>query len=582
MKLNKKLSLLLLTISILPMLYISIFTYSQYVRTINHHFSTMAEKEYDLLTNRIRDIYNDIRKDMYSLNSYSEDAGSIINTLRTLSEQETVSNHDIYTYVKSVRSDCQTILSNHKYIHGIYMMTLKDIVFGHYTTSKDLIPNSRYHAKDDDWYQYTLSQNGRICIFPKAHYSMIASDEEYVLVTQLVRDADHSFDPIGILLMICSPDLFDLNRYNSMSDFSYMELSHINSTIPLYSNIADKSEISENIESKRIPQTPFVLSMMIDYKAFTQDYQITRFLIIALIGVCLLFSTFMIFYFHHTFIQPIQELTQLMVLNKPASENSISMYEYRQDEIGILYRQYDQMLSQINTSIKSEYRNKLVILDAQMQSLEARINSHFLFNTLESINSMAELADQNEISTMSLALGNMFRYAIKTDKELVTLEEELKHLEDYHSIQRIRFNDRYRLILNIEDAALHQPMLKLILQPLVENALTHGLDYCHYGDEICISAHISDQTLILCVRDNGRGMNAELLEKVNKNLNRTSDFVALGRRKKESIGLANIQTRIRLYYGQGYGITIDSTESEGTTMKVTIPILDPPDSASDK
>ena len=234
------------------------------------------------------------------------------------------------------------------------------------------------------------------------------------------------------------------------------------------------------------------------------------------------------------------------------------------------------MLDEINEGIQRDYQNRLIVLDAQMKALEARINSHFLFNTLESINSMAELADNKEIATMSLALGDMFRYAIKTPGEIVTLTDELKHVDDYASIQLIRFNGKFRLEKNIPPALLSCPVLKLILQPLVENALFHGLNYCTTGDLITISAVQENLLLHISVSDNGVGMNPETLAMLRSTLMNQNSFSEIGHHSGQSIGLGNIHARIQLYYGKQYGLSIASAENIGTRITITIPITGNP------
>ena len=248
----------------------------------------------------------------------------------------------------------------------------------------------------------------------------------------------------------------------------------------------------------------------------------------------------------------------------------------RTDEIGTLYNEYSHMLDEINEGIRRDYQNRLIVLDAQMKALEARINSHFLFNTLESINSMAELADNKEIATMSLALGDMFRYAIKTPGEIVTLTDELKHVDDYASIQLIRFNGKFRLEKNIPPALLSCPVLKLILQPLVENALFHGLNYCTAGDLITISAVQENLLLHISVSDNGVGMNPETLAMLRSTLMNQNSFSEIGHQSGQSIGLGNIHARIQLYYGKQYGLSIASAENIGTRITITIPITGNP------
>ena len=251
-----------------------------------------------------------------------------------------------------------------------------------------------------------------------------------------------------------------------------------------------------------------------------------------------------------------------------------SQYLNRTDEIGTLYNEYNNMIEELNSSIKRDYQDKLIALDAQMKSLEARINSHFLFNTLESINSIAEIEDNERIATMSLALGNMFRYSIKTPSELVTIEDELKNVHDYVCIQQIRFDHKFSVAVNIPQEMYQQKVLKLILQPLVENGLYHGLNYCTAGDTITIHGRIEDAYIYLNVDDNGKGMSPETLQSLNERLLKEATFTELGHRTKHSIGLKNIQTRIELYYGRGYGLTVTSRENMGTQIQIKIPVLE--------
>jgi len=216
----------------------------------------------------------------------------------------------------------------------------------------------------------------------------------------------------------------------------------------------------------------------------------------------------------------------------------------------------------------------LILLDAQMRSLESQINAHFLYNTLESINSIAAIEDVPNISTMALALGNMFRYSIKTQSELVPLAEEIRHVQDFVSIQLIRCDYAFSLEVDVSDSLKEKKVLKLILQPLVENALYHGLNYCMEGDRISLGAVREDSHLLLTISDNGKGMAAEELEKLQKQLNQKQEFTELGKRYGQSIGIKNIHTRIRLYYGGYYGLQISSQPGRGTSVRVILPMMD--------
>jgi two-component system sensor histidine kinase YesM len=255
--------------------------------------------------------------------------------------------------------------------------------------------------------------------------------------------------------------------------------------------------------------------------------------------------------------------------------NKVSKEKYlmRTDEIGVLYNEYNRMIEELNTFIKNEYQNKLITLDSQMKSLEAQINSHFLYNTLESINSIAEIEEVESISTMSLALGNMFRYSIKTQSELVTIQDELNHVNDYIAIQKIRFDNKFSLITDIPEGMNELKVLKLIMQPIIENALYHGLNYCNFGSLIKIHGYINDSNIFIEICDDGKGMTEEQVLVLENSFKETAQFTELGHRNKQSIGLKNIHTRIALYYGQGYGLSVHSAMNEGTIITIKLPLL---------
>lgn len=139
--------------------------------------------------------------------------------------------------------------------------------------------------------------------------------------------------------------------------------------------------------------------------------------------------------------------------------------------------------------------------------------------------------------------------------------------------QQIRFDYRFRLIVDMTDDFKQQRVLKLILQPLVENALYHGLKYCSCGDLITITGQMENRYLLIDVRDNGQGMEEAQLSALQKMLDQEASFTELGHRNKQSIGLKNIHSRIELYYGRGYGLTITSSYGEWTNIRIRLPVL---------
>mgnify|MGYP002510918243 CR=1 FL=1 len=575
MKLKKKMLLFFIVATIIPFTCMTLFAYTQYVRIMNNHVASIADNQFANLSQTVQDSYRSIRQTVSFLTFYSTDGNSILATLRELKAAEGApSDFDMYQASQNIKTMCQSVVYNQRNLRGIYVFTQDRSVFGHSRNSNGGI-SSDYDPMEDEWYQETLARNGGAYISPTGVYPMFREDAECFFIAHLIRDVDRRFDPLGVIVLAYSPEMFDLSQENALADMTLITLTNASDQAVMYTN-EDEVDIvptERNSRAEEIFQTPFALQMAVDYDSLAYEYNKTLAGIIVSAIVCLGCALLFLLQFTRSFINPVEELSARMTQKQGTPEDSRAGYENRRDEIGILYRQYYHMMKEINESIRTEYQNKLIILDSQMKALEARINSHFLFNTLESINSMAELAEQEQISTMSLALGHMFRYAIKTESELVTIREELDHVRDYMTIQRIRCDDRFQFIQDVPEELMCQKMLKLVFQPIVENSLSHGLEYGNSGDRIALSARLVDGQIHISISDNGKGILQEKMESLNRQLQEEATFTELGHRKKESIGLKNIQTRIELYYGKGYGLTIGSRQGEGTRIEIRVPVF---------
>lgn len=580
MKLKKKLSLFFTIITIIPLTCMTLFAYSQYVRIINRHIQTIAENQFDNLSMKVQDSYKSIRQTLSFLTFYSTDETSIISTLRRLNRMDSdISDYDKYLASENIKTAFQSAMYNQTYVEGIYVFTSDRMLLGHSHSWSDGISSS-YDPADDEWYQETIALHGSLYISPVDVYPMFGTDSECFFVSHLIRDVDRNFEPLGVLVLEYSPDFFDLSQETALTDISLITLTNSANQSVIYTNrekcSLDITPTEQNSTVKPVFLTPFELSMTIDYDTLSSEYNTTLLLLLVLAVLCVICISLFLVQLTHSFINPIQELSGHMLQKPMTHADFSSVHENRSDEIGVLYRQYHTMIMELNSFIKTEYQNKLILLDSQMKALEARINSHFLFNTLESINSMAELADQEQISTMALALGHMFRYAIKTESELVTVRDELNHVLDYITIQSIRCDNPFSFVEDIPQELYDQKILKLIFQPIVENSLSHGLEYGNSGDKILLSVRMEQNLLQITLQDNGRGICPERLVTLQQQLHQEATFTELGHRTKESIGLKNIQSRIELYYGKGYGLTITSVEGEGTQIHIRVPVF--PDS----
>ncbi len=213
---------------------------------------------------------------------------------------------------------------------------------------------------------------------------------------------------------------------------------------------------------------------------------------------------------------------------------------------------------------------------AEYLALQNQINPHFLYNTLEGIRSEALCAGIDGVAKMAEALAKFFRYTISNVDNLVTLEDELSNTWNYYSIQQYRFGDRLKVRIEYGDEdekdalMLHLP--KLTLQPIVENSIYHGIERKIGTGNLCIKIQTTENRLIIIISDDGLGMSEEQLKTINKKLQEISlDGVAPKQDKKGGIAIANVNNRIKLLFGEEYGIYIYSTVNVGTDVTITLP-----------
>ncbi|RJX38673.1 sensor histidine kinase [Paenibacillus pinisoli] len=238
----------------------------------------------------------------------------------------------------------------------------------------------------------------------------------------------------------------------------------------------------------------------------------------------------------------------------------------RQDEFGVLYRGIRKMVEDLESHIERSSHTMAQHKLAQYGALKSQINPHFLANALESIQMKAILSGQRDISEMVGLLGRLFRLHIQTGKEIVTLKEELEHTRLYVKVQQMRFGDRIRYSEQLEAGTETLAVLHFTLQPIVENAIVHGLEGRSGPGHLRISSLIDGSDLIIQVEDDGTGMTAAKLDELRRSLSQPSDTLG-----SEHIGVKNVHDRIRYYYGEGYGLELMSAQGEGTTVTVRIP-----------
>ena len=279
---------------------------------------------------------------------------------------------------------------------------------------------------------------------------------------------------------------------------------------------------------------------------------------IPLIAGCLFIIVVLGLLFSRVFTRKIEELTRNMDQVNHGSRE-VTVYSDSSDEIGIMVNSFRKMMDEINRLIDEVYVNKIALKEYELKALQAQINPHFLYNTLSMMNWMAIRSNQMDISKVTLALSTFYRTALSKGEDVVTVENCIQNTKAYLEIQLVMHDHSFTVDWEIDPTIKNEKMPKLLLQPIVENAIEHGIDEKEEGDKnLALSFHGKEDIVEITVRDNGKGMEQEKAEKL-------VTYQAKG------YGLKNVNDRIHLLYGNEYGIQIFSELGIGTTVVMRFP-----------
>ena len=295
--------------------------------------------------------------------------------------------------------------------------------------------------------------------------------------------------------------------------------------------------------------------------------------IVYILFTCVIISLVLVvivsFKFSRTLTNPIFKLKRLMK-QAESGDLTVRFTFQHNDEIGELGQSFNHMIARIDQLIQMVYVEQENKRTAEMKSLQEQIKPHFLYNTLDTISWMARDYDAEDIVRLVDALTNMFRIGLSHGKDIITVKEEITHVSNYLYIQKIRYKDKLNYVIHVDESLYAIEVPKLILQPLVENAIYHGVK-AKRGGTITITGVPEGENLVFTVQDNGAGMPQEKVEELNRRMSERSVLD-----EKKSFGLFYIRERIQLCYGKGYGVHVESTLGEGTRVTITLPLYQKP------
>lgn len=288
-------------------------------------------------------------------------------------------------------------------------------------------------------------------------------------------------------------------------------------------------------------------------------------IVLILTALFLSLTTGIAFCFSRTITRKLDALTK-KVVDFGEGDLSINIEDYGNDEIGTLASAFHEMTEKINELINREYKAKLLLKTAELQMLQAQVKPHFINNTLQAMGTLGLKKGANDVYLMANALARTLRYVLRPTAKLIPLSRELENMNDYLYIQKILWGDRLHTLIQIGDGLDEWPVPVLILQPLVENSIKHGLDDSPEGS-IHVSIQKIDEKLSMTISDDGRGIPSPTLKMLQEWL-LMKDPVS---HAEEHMGILNIVSRMRLIYGEEAILTLDSKLNTGTTINITLP-----------
>ncbi|WP_052427550.1 sensor histidine kinase [Neobacillus niacini] len=469
-------------------------------------------------------------------------------------------------------------------IRGIHIMANDGTIFSNLDSNTVLL---KVFETDNDWINRIKKADGEWVLLPlhKPNY-YLNKDTSVFSVARLIRDPS-SHEPLGIIKIDLKQELINEIVSNSNAKSHIFILDKNNEFI--YPNKEDKliessflSEI-ENIKVNNYTNIPIngtdymmvyhqssysgVKTIMLTPRSsvFSEVNHLRKVIILVVI-VGILISFLLGFLLSKPLVGSIHSLRKAM--GKVEKGNFAQRVTIQSnDEIGELGKGFNLMINEIDRLVSEVYTTSLREKEAEIRALQSQMNPHFLYNTLESINMLAITKGNLEVSDMVSSLGKLLRYTIDNSSKIITLDEELSFIRSYVAIQKVRIGENLQYTEGIEPNLNKVLLPKLVLQPLVENAIVHGI--FQQGGHIFIKAYVERGLLKISIRDNGKGITELELTKLKRLIENQH---TVSSEKHNGIALTNVHERLQLLYGKQFGITIDGREQNGFSVTLTLPI----------
>ncbi|KQX46702.1 cache domain-containing sensor histidine kinase [Paenibacillus sp. Root444D2] len=587
-KIKNRLIISFILLSIIPLFTTTLIAYTQSSKAINTKIGTYSLQILDQVRDEIKRENRKLEylSDQVMMNSLVQanlqhatklDPQSVMDTYYEVNQS--FNGRKLLDHIKSM----QIYNSSKELVYDLGYDKLR---------SEDIEPLTRMieaHKGNDIW-THVVTQNGVDCIvLAREIHSGSNWLESIGYVFIAIKESFYSRDIYEDVNMGEGADLFMIDPQGSV-------LSSRNSQMPIGHRMDQSDELLETIvENEKKGKRAFSSTwnhngtlIAYSYDSSARWYLVstipssylnkeTRAIVpymLIVTAICLLFSLLLTFVISGSISNPLQRLT--LSMKQLASGNlQASNEDSSHDEIGFLSNRFNTMVLQISDLVEQTKNEQIKKREFELQMLQAQINPHFLFNTLNSLKWTAMLNQATSVSDGLGALAELLRNTIVDTKEMISLRSELTNIDNYIVIQRLRYGATFEVEHRIDEGLLEIGILKFILQPIVENAIIHGLEESADNNKIVITAIRLEGHIQISIMDNGKGMEPQkahhLLDSANKAKQRLSN-----------IGISNVNERIKLHFGDEYGITIQSEVGVGTTVSLIMPLVEIGDHVDDK
>lgn len=559
----------------------------------SHTYSLLRQKEENHIEDMISQMYEQVSDATESTVYYAGLISTNTYAQNALSEKDPAAN---YENTKILFQIVPGITQNNPSVQGVMLLNLQDVFIGfnkrYYFLADELDQEYSLYSPDVNYTGFTgiigeNCENGPFYIYIQPIFQTSPNQENFTqkigtcLILNTTKEMQSIIDQINIPENAYFMVLNDNDQLIASNDPLHTP-EILSSIIPFFDQSADGKLSADIIGQKclllyrTVSSTGWrIVSVIPEETIYKELYIFWLFVFSFLILIIVIFSI----WYHqvsHNILLPIYSI--LDFISKGAEHNlHHRMPISANNELGLLTEQINVLLNEIEelTSQQLEgqrrlYQSELEKKKAELSALQSQINPHFLYNTLENLKGFGYTLHSREIVEITNSLSFIMRYCIK-GAETVCLYDELNCVKKYLNIISIRFEDRIRYEFDIPDEILNAQLPRFILQPIVENAVYHGLETIPDGGLLQISARRYEDFLLIMIKDNGVGIPKKMLSSLRKQLSASSTQDTLQPFGDRSIGLININNRLRVLYGPKYHITIESAPNQGTTVSATMP-----------